>query len=72
VGVYDRTGSLLVVMLMHASLAGFTFMLFPPLAVAPNLVGIFVSAAAMWLVVAVVAAANRVHLSQPAPSDIGR
>ena len=34
VWVYEHTnGSLLVAMLMHASLAAFTFILFPPLAV---------------------------------------
>ena len=35
VWVYERTGSLLVAMLMHVSLATFTFILTPPLGGAP-------------------------------------
>jgi membrane protease YdiL (CAAX protease family) len=64
VWVYERTGgSLLLAMVMHASLAGFTLVLFPPLAVTANLVGGFVVAAAMWAVVGVVALAHGGHLT---------
>jgi len=65
VWVYERTnGSLLVAMLMHASFAAFTFILFPPLAVEANLFSGFAVAAAMWVVVGAVALANGGHLSR--------
>jgi membrane protease YdiL (CAAX protease family) len=62
VWVYDRTGSLLVAMLMHASLDAATFILGPLAmsALTSFTYGIAVSAG-MWLVVAAVAVANRWH-----------
>jgi membrane protease YdiL (CAAX protease family) len=64
VWVYERTESLLLAMLMHASLAGFTFILFPPSAVVANLISGFAYAAALWVVVAAVAMANGWHLTR--------
>ncbi|HET7271434.1 MAG TPA: CPBP family intramembrane glutamic endopeptidase [Rubrobacter sp.] len=65
VWVYERTGSLLVAMLMHASLT------FSTLSVAPLVIsGValltyqLVFTAALWVVVAVVALANHGHLSR--------
>lgn len=65
VWVYDRTGSLLVAMLMHASLAAFTFILFPPLAVEANLISGLACAGGLWVVVAAVALAQGGHLRPP-------
>jgi uncharacterized protein len=66
VWVYDRTGSLLVAMLMHASLTASTFIL-GPLAISgvALLTYDFALAVAMWVVVAVVAVACRGRLAQP-------
>ena len=63
--VYDRTGSLLVAMLMHASLTT-SVLIFGPRAISggPLLIYELVLAAALWLVVAAVAVADREHLSQ--------
>jgi len=59
VWVYDRTGSLFVAMLMHASLSACTFILGPAVVTGLALVAYgFALAAAWWIVVAVVAAAN--------------
>jgi CAAX protease family protein len=56
VWVYDRTGSLLVVTLMHASLTASTIFIFRPLAVGvPFLACGWLLAAALWVVVAAVA-----------------
>ena len=65
VWVYDRTGSLLVAMLMHASLTA-SMLIFGPLAISgvPLLTYELVFAAALWVVVAAVAVANRVQLSR--------
>jgi uncharacterized protein len=64
VWVYDRTGSLLVAILMHASLATCTFILTPPVGgVAYWTIG-FAYAAAVWVVVAAVAVAQGGHLSR--------
>ena len=64
--VYERTGgSLLLVMIMHASLAAFTPILYPPLEVVANLVDGFVVAAVMWAVVGVVVLTERGHLGGP-------
>ena len=68
VWVYERSGSLLVAMLMHASLAAFTFILFDPAAVEANWIIAFAHAAALWVVVAALALASHGHLSrQPLP-----
>jgi CAAX protease family protein len=60
VWVYDRTGSLPIAMLMHASLSACTFILSPSMVTGLPLVAYgFTLAAAWWIVVAVVAAATR-------------
>jgi uncharacterized protein len=64
VWVYEHTGSMLVAMLMHTSLAAFTFILFPPSAIMANLISGYAYTAVLWVVVAVVAFANHGHLSQ--------
>ena len=65
VWVYERTnGSLLMAILMHVSLATFTFILTPPLGGAPYWVIGFAYAAALWVVVAAVAVAQGGHLSR--------
>jgi membrane protease YdiL (CAAX protease family) len=54
-GVYDRTGSLLVAMLMHASLSASRVILNPVgLALVPGLIYDLIFAAALWVVVAAV------------------
>jgi membrane protease YdiL (CAAX protease family) len=67
VWVYDRTGSLLLAMLMHASLTAFTLILGAPATGGALLVLCLAYAAAAWVVVAVVALANRGHLTRRAP-----
>jgi uncharacterized protein len=66
VWVYDRTDSLLIAMLMHASLSACTFVLGPERVTGLALVAYGIAlAAAWWTVVAVVAAVTRgqiVHL----------
>jgi membrane protease YdiL (CAAX protease family) len=72
VWVFDRTGSLLVAMLMHVSLTASTLIL-GPLAISglPLLTYDFVLAAALWVVVAAVAVSNRGLLSrQPLRSRV--
>jgi membrane protease YdiL (CAAX protease family) len=65
VWVYERTnGSLLVAMLMHVSLAAFTFILTPPLGGAPYWIIGFAYAAALWVIVGAVAMAQGGHLSR--------
>src|SRR5215213_6733095 len=64
VWVYERTGSLLVAMLMHVSLANFTFILTPPLGGAPCWIIGFAFAAVVWVIVAVVSLAQRGHLTR--------
>jgi len=56
VWVYDRTGSLLVAMLMHASLTGGLAMILMPLAISgvPNLIWYFVLTVVLWIIVAAV------------------
>jgi hypothetical protein len=61
------TQSLLIAMLMHVSLAAFTFILFPPLAIMANLISGYAYTAALWVVVAVVVVANHGHLSRQPP-----
>jgi membrane protease YdiL (CAAX protease family) len=58
VWVYDRTASLLVAMLMHASLSASTLILQPPLTGAPFLTWNLAWTAILWVVVAAVALAN--------------
>ena len=65
VWVYDRTRSLLVVTLMHASLtASVIFILLPPATGVPQLTYLLVFGAALWVVVAVVTVANGGRLSR--------
>lgn len=65
VWVYDRTGSLLVVTLMHTSLTASTVFIFRPLATGVSfLTNAWVLAAALWLVVAAVARASGGELTQ--------
>lgn len=65
--VYDRTGSLLVVMLMHASLSASRIILNPPgLALVPGLIYDLLVAAALWVVVAAV------HRQQTLPRQARR
>jgi hypothetical protein len=60
VWVYDRTASLLVAMLMHVGLTASLLVLNPlEITGGPLLTCSFALAAAMWLVVAVVVAADR-------------
>ena len=63
VWVYDRTGSLLVAMLMHVTYTAAT-MIFEPVAVSgvPLFIYGWVSAAVMWVIAIAVAMANRGHL----------
>jgi uncharacterized protein len=66
VWVYDRTESLLVATLMHASLTASTVFIFTPLATGvPFLTYGWVLAAALWIVVAMVAVANGRQLPRP-------
>src|SRR5829696_6519220 len=72
VWVYERTGSLLLAMLMHASYAASTFIINPlagpgAMSGASLLVYSFVSAAATWVVVAMLAVATRGNLSRQPP-----
>jgi membrane protease YdiL (CAAX protease family) len=65
VWVYDRTGSLLVTTLMHASLTISTVFIFRPLATGASfLINGWVLTGAFWVVVAAVALANRGQLSR--------
>jgi membrane protease YdiL (CAAX protease family) len=63
VWVYDRTASLLVVMLMHAFLSASTLIL-QPQTTAGHLTWNLILAAALWVVVAAVAVANRTQLER--------
>jgi uncharacterized protein len=69
VWVYDRTGSLLVAMLMHAGLSAFTVILAvpPTIALVPGLTYDLVLAAALWTFVGAVAMVNHGHLSRNPP-----
>ena len=65
VWVYDRSRSLLVAMLMHASLTASTqFILSPAATGIPLMIYYIILTAATWAVVAAVAVANRGQLSQ--------
>jgi membrane protease YdiL (CAAX protease family) len=59
VWVYDRTGSLLVAMLMHVSLVASTVIIEPPLTGGALLTYILARAAVLWIIVVVVAVAQR-------------
>ena len=63
---YVRTGSLLVAMLMHASLTASAPMILTPLAISgvPLMIWYLVLAAALWVVVAAAAMTNRRQLSR--------
>jgi len=66
VWVYDRTGSLLVAMLMHGSLTATQLILMPlPASGMSVLTSILALAAAYWLVVAIIAVANGGQFSRP-------
>ena len=65
VWVYDRTGSLPVAMLMHASLSASTLILQPLATGAPYLIWNLGLAVVLWIVVAAVAVANHGQISQP-------
>ncbi|HEY0601991.1 MAG TPA: CPBP family intramembrane glutamic endopeptidase [Herpetosiphonaceae bacterium] len=68
VWVYDRTGSLLVALLMHASLVVCTFIFGARATGAAYLTYVFVLAASWWIVVGVVAMVNHGQFSrQPLP-----
>lgn len=66
VWVYDRTGSLLVAMLMHVSLAA-TAIILPPPTVSDmlSLTSILAAAATWWLLVAAAAVVNRGQRARP-------
>jgi len=65
VWVYDRTRSLLLAMLMHASLSASTLILQPLATGAPALTWNLVLAVALWAVVGTVAVARRAQVSPP-------
>jgi membrane protease YdiL (CAAX protease family) len=65
VWVYDRTESLLIVMLMHATLTANTnFILSPSVKGVPFMVYYLVLAAVLWVVVAIITAANGGRLTR--------
>ncbi len=64
VSVYDRTGSLLVAILMHASLTASTQILMPHATGVLSLIYSLVLTAALWVVVAAVAVANGGQVSR--------
>ncbi len=65
VWVYERTGSLLVAMLMHASLTASTMIVEPPGIEGESLVAYdFGSAIFMWLVVAIAVTVDRAAFAQ--------
>lgn len=66
VWVYDHTESLLLVMLMHASLVAAQFTLFPmALAGMTALIAILTWAVVLWIAVAAVAIINRGQITRP-------
>jgi membrane protease YdiL (CAAX protease family) len=69
VWIYDRTESLLVATVMHASLIASTLVIFAPVATEGTALVIYwlVLAAALWLVVAAFAVTNRGHLLRQPP-----
>jgi membrane protease YdiL (CAAX protease family) len=70
--VYDRTESLLVAMLMHASLDAFWLSSTPPGITTISLITWYlVWGAVLWAIVAAVALANSGHLSRPDKATTG-
>jgi hypothetical protein len=67
VWVYDRTGSLLVAILMHSSLTASTLIFQPLVAGMPAVTYDVVLAVTLWLLVAALAMANGRQLSRPEP-----
>jgi len=67
VWVYDRTGSLLVAILMHTSLTASSLILGPGVAGAPLVTFDLVWAAALWAAIGALALAQGGHLSRGAP-----
>jgi uncharacterized protein len=65
VWVYDRTGSLLVAILMHASLVVCTFAAGASATGSAYLIYVFTLGAAWWVVVAAVAVINHGHFTRP-------
>jgi membrane protease YdiL (CAAX protease family) len=66
VWVYDRTGSLLVAMLMHGSLTATQLIFMPPPSSGMTLmISILAWAAALWIVVALITVGGRWQLSRP-------
>lgn len=67
VWVYDRTGSLLVAMLMHGSLTAAQLIFMPPPSSSGMtlVISILAWAAALWIVVGVIAVGGRWQLSRP-------
>jgi hypothetical protein len=68
VWVHDRTGSLVVAVLMHVCISATSMALaLPALSAAQSLTSLLASATAWWVVIAAVAVANHRHLTrQPA------
>jgi hypothetical protein len=64
VWAYDRTGSLLLAMLMHASLTASQVIFASLTAAAPLFTYVLVFGAVLWVVVAAVALADHGHLSR--------
>jgi membrane protease YdiL (CAAX protease family) len=64
VWVYDRTGSLLVLMLMHMSQTATALIFAIPAADTPTVVSDLAYAAALWLFIALVACTNRGRLGE--------
>jgi uncharacterized protein len=69
VWVYDHTESLLVAILMHASLVATTLIIDPALTGGGLLTRILVGAAVLWVIVAAVTLANGGHLEKHGPGQ---
>ncbi|HZT08371.1 MAG TPA: CPBP family glutamic-type intramembrane protease [Chloroflexota bacterium] len=71
VWLYDRAGSLLIAMLMHASLSASTLIVQPSLTGVPYVMGNVALAAALWVVVGTVAVAHRRDVRPRSPAVRG-
>jgi len=72
VWVHDRTNSLFVVMLMHASLTASTLFIFAPAVRGMSLFGYYVlMTVAMWAIVGAIGLKNRWHLTRQGSEPIG-